>query len=49
MKSPNSQGPTGYLSSEGFNDVGTFPRSVTLEAAFSLATLILCLAGMVTI
>ena len=26
--------------------VGTFPRAVTLEAAFSLATLILCLAGM---
>ena len=29
------------------NEVGTFPRLVTFEAAFSLATRILCLAGMI--
>jgi hypothetical protein len=46
MKSPSNQGATGYLSSEGFVDFGTFPRFSTFFDAFSLASRILCLLGM---
>jgi len=38
-------GPTGYFSSDGFSDFGTFPRVLMFFECFSLAIRILCLLG----
>ena len=42
IKRANNQGPTGYFSSAGFNDFGTFPRVLIFLLCFSFASLILC-------
>lgn len=42
MKSASNPGPTGYFSSCGLDDFGTFPRKVTFLLAFSFAIRILC-------
>lgn len=45
MNNPRRIGPTGYFSSCGLRDLGTFPLVVTFWLCFSLATRIRCLAG----
>jgi len=41
----NRAGPTGYFSSDGFSDFGTFPLVLMFLECFSLAIRILCLLG----
>jgi len=48
-KRASIQGPTGYLSSEGFKVFGTIPRALTFFAILSLARRILCFEGILLV